>query len=89
MPMLNKGVAHCAMQYGFMALLLYLGALEGAGQLVGEGGGQEQHGEGGGQHGAGSHAPPHVAVVVHVGVHWWGGVRDTASVPEASKNDKN
>ena len=62
-------------------LLPYLGALEGAGQLVGEGGGEEQHGEGGGQHGARSHAPPHVAVVVHVGVHCRGAARDTAVIP--------
>ena len=34
-----------------------------------EGGGEQQHGCRGGEDGAASHLWPHVAVVVHIGVH--------------------
>ena len=44
-----------------------------AGVVVGqprcEGGGEDQRGCGGGEDGAASHLWPHVAVVVHIGVH--------------------
>ena len=43
--------------------------LQGAGQLVGEGGGQQRHGEGGGEDGDCSHGAAHVAVVVQRGEH--------------------